>query len=212
MKKNILAVVVLILSLSNYAQEFGIVPTKLNILYRGIENPIKVVVENHSCDSVFITSNNLAVKRLYNCNYIVVPGKARSASITVGVIKNNDTILLGRHEFRVWSTPDPVAKLSGRSKGEIPKNLLFQARGLTAEVQYDFEFDVDYKITSYTAVIERDQKVIYEKEFSGNVFPAELRSQFGKLNYRDIIRFENLVATGPDNSPKEISPISFEIR
>jgi hypothetical protein len=61
-------------------------------------------------------------------------------------------------------------------------------------------------------IIERNENIEFEKDFTGNTFPPELRSQFMNLTFGDKIRFEKLFVTEPDKSEREITPISFEIR
>ena len=135
MKKRVLIVLALMFSLSVYAQEFGISPLKMNIMYMGVENPIKVVVENHSCDSILISSN-VQLRRRIGCDYIAIPGKISVATFNLAVIKNNDTINIGRSQFRVHKTPDPVVILGGRRDGVISTGFLRSQPGLGAELEY----------------------------------------------------------------------------
>jgi len=204
MKKRVLILLVLMLSFSGYAQEFAISPLKMNIMYMGVENPIKVVVENYSCDSILISAN-VQLQRRLGCDYIAIPGKISVATFNLAVIKNNDTINIGRSQFRVHKTPDPVVELGGKTDGMISKGFLLSQPGLRAVLDYDFIFDAEYKIKSYAVVIERKDEKIFRNDYEGSRFSTELKAQFGDLYRGDTIRFENVVATGPEESKLSFS-------
>jgi hypothetical protein len=210
MKKEVLSLLILLLSLSVYAQEFGVSPLKMNIMYMGVENPLRIVVENHSCDSIIISSN-VKLQKIRPCNYIAIPGNISVANFNLAVIKNNDNIRIGRSQFRVHKTPDPVVSVGGRKDGTIPKGFLLSQPGLKAVLEYDFIFDAEYKIKSYTVVIEREDEKVFSKDFEGNRFPAELKAQFSNAYPGDTLRFENVVASGPEGSDRELAPASFKI-
>lgn len=203
-------VLTLMLTLPDYAQEFAISPLKMNILYMGVENPLKIVVENHDCDSILISSN-VRLKRIVGCEYYAIPGNISVATFNLSVIKNNDTIRIGRSQFRVHRIPDPVVTVGGRRDGEMPRLVLLSEPGLRTE-QDDFIFDAEFKVKSYSVVIIRDDEKIFSDDFDGNRFPEELKSQFRNLNYGDTVRFENVVATGPEGLDRELASASFQIK
>ncbi len=210
MKKRVLIVLALMLSLSVNAQEYAISPLKMNILYMGVENPLKIVVENHSCDSILISSN-VRLKRRVGCEYFAIPGNISVATFNLSVIKNKDTIRIGSSQFRVHKIPDPVVTVGGRRDGVMPKPVLFSEPGIKAE-QNDFIFDAEFKVKSYSVVIVRGDEQIFSNDYDGNRFPAELKSQFRNLNYGDTVRFENVVATGPEGLDRELASVSYKIR
>jgi len=210
MKKLILLVTVSVISISIYAQrESGVVPSKFNILYKGIENPLKILVENHSCESIYVTSNTkLRMTRF--CNYVSVPTRLGTANFRVSVIKDKDTILVGNHQFRVHKVPDPAAYVGGKSGGKIARNVFLAANRITARLD-GFAFDVAFRIESYSVVIEKDNVSSFKKDFKGNRFPNELRSEIQKIGRGAKIRIENIVAKEPDGSTRELAPIEFKL-
>lgn len=210
MKRIILIAAAAILSLSVNAQNFAIAPTAFNVLYRGVDNPLKIAVENYDCDSIIIYGDGM-IKRAHPCEYMVTPGRTNSARIQVSGIRNHDTIMLGSYVLRVLDLPDPDPRIAGKSGGAIPLTFLLSNAGISADLD-DFIFEVHFKVKSYTAVLERKEHILLKKEFDGSIFPNELKSQFSNLGSGDIVRFEDIVAAGPDGSDRDLASMSFTIR
>lgn len=210
MRKQALIFCLLCLPLYTYAQVSGVVPLANNFLYRGIENPIKVIVEGYLCDSIEV-SGSMPISRIRACEYSVIPMNESYGYIKVSVYKKGFWSNIGRHDFRILTIPDPVAKIEGSYDGRISIGVLTRARGITADLD-DFIYEVDFKIKSFTALIEKRDSIIYEEDVTGELFPASLSASFREIHPLDRVIFENIIAVGPDEIEREIDPLSLTIK
>jgi hypothetical protein len=210
MKKSLWIIVVLMLPRSNYAQKVAVYPTYFNVLYMGIDNPLKVVVENYNCDSISVSAN-MNMRKTTGCEYVVTPRSLNTGIITVSGVKNGENRALGKHQFRVLSVPDPMAIVGRKSGGDIRREELFSIYGMEARLD-NFIYEVEFRIKSFTVVIERDQEILFNQGFTDNRFPNELKAQFRELSLKDILRFENILAIGPGDAEHKVPPINFLIQ
>lgn len=210
MKTKALIFCLLCLPLYTYAQDSGVVPLANNFLYRGVENPIKVIVEGYSCESLYVTAN-MNLKRLYGCDYYVTPMNQNTGIFRIHVLREGDTVFIGQHIFRLLTTPDPVAKIEGSYDGRISNGLLNRARRITADLD-DFIYEVDFKIKSFTALIENGDSLIYKEDITGEIFTATLKLRFYEIHTLDRVIFENIKALGPSNIEREIDPLILTIK
>lgn len=210
MKKQALICCLLCLPLFAYAQESSVTPTYFNVLYRGVENPLKILAEGYSCDSLYVIST-MKFRHTFGCNYYVTPMNESYGIFTVNAFREGDTVFIGKHEFRLLTTPDPVASVPRSRDGRIPKNALLAERGIRAQLD-DFIYEVDFKIKSFTALIEEGDSLIYKEDITGEIFTSTLRSHFLELRIGDRIVFEKIIAVGPDKLERKLSPLSLTIR
>ncbi len=133
MKNSALFFCLLVLPFLSDAQDSGVVPLGNNFLYRGVENPIKVIVEGYSCDSLAVTSN-MNLRRLSGCKYSVVPMNQHTGIFKVSALREGDTVFIGAHRFRLWTTPDPEANVEGSFDGGISIGVLNRTRRISAEL------------------------------------------------------------------------------
>jgi len=200
----------LLLPIFSHAQESGVIPLGNNFLYRGIDNPIKVLVEGYSCDSLIVTSN-MKLRRYHRCEYHVVPMKEHTGEFRIFALNKGDTVFVGQHEFRLLITPDPVARIDGSHEGRIIIGRLIEARGIEAKLD-DFIYDTKFKVTSYTALIERGDRVLYTEDIQGERWTTSLISKFRELGPLDKVIFEHIKAEGPAGIERHLDPLVLQLR
>jgi hypothetical protein len=118
-------------------------PSRMNVFYMGIENPVEVSIPGLAADQINATINNGTIRRVSGSNYIVVPGRTGDAQVSVtanieGTVRN-----MGSRQFRVRSVPDPVATVAGLEGGNIGRNALLAQTGVLAEMK-NFDFDLTF--------------------------------------------------------------------
>lgn len=193
-----------------HGQQFCVSASRENKLYLGVDNPIEVVVENTSCDSIIVVSNNGQFTYSNNCRYILKPINTGIALISIYKINNNDTISLGSAKFRVKEIPTPTAHIYGSINGKISKTKLVAANRIFAYLE-SFDIDLRFPIIKYTTLILRNKKSIYYNEFEGGRFPSELSEYFLTLLPGDRVFFFDIVATGPYEKLYNLKPVGVTI-
>ncbi|MBC8883654.1 hypothetical protein H9X57_10615 [Flavobacterium piscinae] len=69
---------------------------KLNVVYRGIQNPISIAVPNAKS----FTVSGLGVKE-ENGKYFIVPGQGNEVIVTLEIILEDDSKVIEEHIFRI---------------------------------------------------------------------------------------------------------------
>jgi gliding motility-associated protein GldM len=185
----------------------AVAPTKMNVLYLGVDNPITVAVESAKDANVKVSINNGSIRKYGNGTYVARPSKRGTAKISVSVGNK----LVGAYDFRIKLVPDPVPCIVNLcSSGYATRAQLLAAKGLRAQLP-NFDFDLEFKITSFTVSAVISGMSLDAKSNSSRFTDAQL----------DIIRqvprgsklyFENIHAVGPDGTMRVMPTLSVKIR
>lgn len=190
-----------------------IAPTKMNVLYLGVENPMEISVPGVAPDKINATISRGSIKKSGN-GWIVLPsGGVGKCNITVSAGGKS----MGSREFRVKQVPPPVPMLMVNSKDwagyrekGIEKNQLAGILGLKAEM-VDFDFDLSYKVTGFklSATI---QGFLQEQESKGNRFTDQQKRIIGNLRSGSQVAITNIKAVGPSGATVDLSDIVLKIK
>ena len=170
-------------------------PTKMNVFYRGVPNPIDISVPGYSPEDLTVSGTNVTLKRIKPGQYeATVRDKAKGdAKITVKA--NNRTI--GKPiEFRLKRIPSPAASINGKKEGIMSKGKLSKAQGIAASLS-NFPFDLKYTVESYDVRLT-DGEYTKTIKVKGNKFTTEVKEKILKLKPGSDISFTNIRAKGPD--------------
>ncbi len=187
-------------------------PTKMNVMYLGIANPIKVSVPGVASQNLEVSFNNGRIEKNGE-EYLVYPAKldglAKNTSISVVANMNGEKRQMGSMPFRVKEVPPPLATIGGMNGGQIRKEDLMAEDGIFAELK-DFDFDLKFKITQFD--VSFNGTYVKTTSSKSNKFTDEQKGFFGKLTPGSLIYIDNIMAKGDDGSNRPLSPISFKIK
>lgn len=189
--------------------------TKMNVMYLGIANPIKVSVPGVASENLEITVNNGRYEKSGD-DFLVYPSKlditGKNTSISVVAKMNGEKRPMGSMPFRVKEVPPPVATIGGKNGGNLKKEELMAEDGIFAELK-DFDFDLKFKVTQFDVTYSGAGGYVKTYSSKDNKFTSEQKDQFGKLTQGSLIFIDNILAKGDDGQPaRPLSPISFKIR
>ena len=130
-------------------------PTKMNVLYLEVDNPLKISVPGYTAGVISAVINNgkvLAIKKSLGM-YSARPSKKGKAMVSLFAEVNGKRTKMGEVSFRVKEVPPPKpeVKFALNVKGElfIEKAKMVTAGGLSAKLK-DFDFEgVRYMIKSF---------------------------------------------------------------
>jgi len=196
------------------APSVTISPTKMNVLYLGIANPVKVSVPGIASENLSINVSNGRYEKSGD-GYLVYPAKldimGKSTSISVTAKMGTETRSMGSMDFRVKEVPPPVATVSGKNGGILRKEDLQVEEGIFAELK-DFDFDLKFHVTQFDITFAGPSGFVNIYKGTGNKFTKEQKNQFAKLTPGSVFIVDNISAKGDDGSNRTLSPISFKIR
>ena len=178
MKPNLLFLTAILST--NIFSQVVVSPVKMNILYRGIENPIEVAVPGwENSDLIVSTSGPNELIKKDDGTYAIVPSleKSRfSATINIqGQKPNGDIVDLGSKEFRVKKTPEPVSYWAGKTSTDeiITKNEIWSFAPIAAKM-HNFDFEVKFKVNCFRLTITSDIG-IFTFNSNSNRFTEEMK-------------------------------------
>lgn len=122
--------------------EFTISLPEMDVVYLGIENPFKVVVNGVSDEQVIVGDDDddesYHVDK-WKGQYTITPFKTGTLRVPVKVVEDNKLKTVGYQEFRVKKIPDPKIYIGYYPSGSvIPREELASIKGVT--VRYGDEF------------------------------------------------------------------------
>ena len=184
-------------------------PTKMNVLYVGVWNPLEISVAGYPADRVK-PSGGLSGDGGPG-KYKVKPTRAGKKTISVSVLDEDGTSRsMGSQEFRVKRVPDPVAKIAKKKGGKIKKNVLLAQAGVKADLE-NFDFDLTFRIVGFTVAVNVGG---FEKTASSGSyrFTPQQVALMKKSKRGGRVTFENIRAKGPDGSVRKLGTVSFKIQ
>jgi len=189
-------------------------PTKMNVLYMGIPNPIRVSVPGVASENLEVSVTNGRIDKSGE-DYLVYPSKlditGKNTSIAVSANFNGQKRPMGSMVFRVKEVPPPLATVGGINGGTLRREDLMAESGIFAELK-DFDFDLKFKVTQFDISLSGASGYVKLYKSTSNKFTPEQKDQFSKLTPGSLIYIDNIMASGDDGSNRPLSPISFKIK
>ena len=181
--------------------------TKMNVVYRGINNPI--AVGGGVGGEINASASSGSLTRTGNGTYNLLPGAADE--VTISVTSGGSS--LGSMKFRVKDLPKPTALIRNVVNGQVSKSALQAAGRVEAEMK-DFDFDgVHYDVVGYTFRYKTKSGTTKEAKANSGGFTDEIRNAISQANVGDMFVFTAIQVRGNDGKTKTIeTPIGVEIK
>ena len=186
----------------------AISPTKMNVLYYGVDNPLAIAVSGVSPEEIVVETDNGKIKGELG-NYVMNPMRPGVAKIKVYKVKKDKKELLQESEFRVKTVPDPVAMIADHRGGEISRGELLRANEVNVILQ-NFDFDLSFKVTEFTitTVINGYFKHVSSKSAE---ITEEQKDLIRSLKAGSPVFIQDIKAIGPDGAIRTLNTISLKI-
>ena len=180
-------------------------PTKMNVFYLGVDNPVEISVPGYPADALRPSMTNGTFKRS-GSGYIVNPTRVGESNISVSVDVDGTSRSMGSKPFRVRPVPDPYATLAKQKGGNYAKSKVLQEFGPEATMPDWFEFDLSFKVTSFTmgATV---QGFFKRMNSTDGTFTGEMRETLRNLGSGARIYLDDIKCVGPDGSTRNIGTL-----
>lgn len=203
--------ITLFFSLTFYAQKKNISVVsadKMNVLYRGISNPISIAVPN--CKSFTVIGKDLVKKN--NKTYAINPGPGLESIISIKIILKNGTKVIEQHKFRIKNLPEAFGAINGltckqsiilMSKKELENAII------TIDFPKDFLYELKLDLEKFEIKIDDNQRFV----INGNKFTKEVLDVINKLPINSVFEILNITSNiHCDNcSIPKVNPLSIMI-
>lgn len=145
--QNLIVFLCISLSVKSQTKQSAIALDRMNLVYRGIENPISVAVNNAKSYRLYGTG----IEQKQDGTYVLRPGVGLETKIYVEITQQNNSIITEEYLVRIKNLPKPIGSLNEEfsTKGflEFTKEDLKNA---IVKIKFiDFNFDIDFEVTSF---------------------------------------------------------------
>ena len=191
----------------------NVTPTKMNVMYRGLENPIAISAPGFTADQISVEVVN---GELVNNNgeYFVKPGnEGLETTVVVSTTIDGKKVILDNCIFRLKRTPDPIPALNGRTNDKFTKEEILAAGGFVLTMP-DFDFEgyhsevLSYDVSTIVAGYLKPIKAIQGRKFNKEVEELVKGARRGQR-----ISIENIRVKSPDGEERVLNtPITIELK
>ncbi len=200
---------------SSFTYEVGnrsaaVSPTKMNVLYIGVENPLDISVAGVPSSSVKVDCSGCKIRKAGSA-YIAEVLKAGDVEVKVSAKDFPETTF----KFRSKRIPDPLAAVGNginKHSGYIGNNE-FKVHKEVKAILKDFDFDAPCKIVSYKVTREQKNKDPHTVGNAGQKYGAKTLRLIKKAKPGDNYYFDEIKAKCPgDEVGRRLPSMVFKIK
>lgn len=196
-------------------------PTKMNVLYRGVKNPVSVSVPGVAPENVRASLEGGTLSpdpKAGKGNFIAEVKGGSEATVKVTAQIDGKARPMGDFKFRVKDVPPPVATIAGVEEGLVSPNRLAAAPTVIPKMK-NFDFELFFKVTKFDLVFQVGTDLI-TKQVTGSSIPAGDLEQIKRLKAGSRVYIENIKAVMLDENnqpaagvtPVPLSPVSLKMQ
>lgn len=179
---------------------------KMNVVYRGVPNPISISVPGIASNKVNASAPGMS--KVGDGKFMLKPGSGSEVKINVSATMPDGKTMSSAQVFRIKGLPAPTGKVGGSEKNSGPKNNL-EVCTVTATME-DFDFPVNVNVTQFNIKVPGQPTIVV----SGNKMDSRARAAIAKASRGDIVIISEIKASfqGIDQVAKRVSPCTYEIK
>ena len=188
-------------------------PTKMNVLYIGVDNPMEISVPGVGQNDVQASLNGAGTLKKDPANpasYIANVTGVGKCTINVSAKLDGKVQGMGDKEFRIKRIPDPVPMTSGKLRGgNVQPGTMKSQSGILALLE-NFDFDARFNVVSFEMVFSSKGE-IFKAESPGPGFTPQMKAFIDRAKPKDIIFIDEIKVVGPDKQPRKLGQIAFTV-
>jgi gliding motility-associated protein GldM len=182
-----------------------VTPTKMNVFYIGVDNPVAVSAAGFRQQDLNVSMNNGTITSS-GSGYIVRVQNQGETNVTVSAKGKQ----LASLPFRIKRIPDPIAKVGGKNGGTMPSAEMKVQQGLSAILE-NFDFDARFEVISYNVTYLPRKQDPATVSVTGPYFNAAVKQFQSTMKPGDTVYFEEIRVKGPDGTQRKITGIVFKL-
>lgn len=180
---------------------------KMNIVYRGVDNPIIASIPGLSIQRLSLRANGGKLSQATSGRWIYRPGKGTTVDFILSGKTTRGETTSQKLSFRIKDLPTAQGTVRGETEPEMPARSLEKAT-ISATIP-GFEFQVNIIVSSFTIKIPGHPTIICQ----GNKLNVQAQTALEKVHPGTTITIGNINARLADENIhlKKISPIAVYI-
>ena len=185
----------------------NIAADKMNVVYRGVANPMTISIPGIAEDKV--TASAPGLKRVRGSKYIMNPGSGREVIINASGVLPDGTTIRTPAKFRIKDIPRPSGTLRGEAGTvKMPRrNLEIATVGAMLE---DFDFELTIAVSEFKFKVPGQPTVVVK----GSRMNAQAKSAIRRAKRGDNVQIFDIKAYVTNNRSyklKKVSPVVVEL-
>lgn len=181
---------------------------KMNVVYRGVANPMTISFAGISDNNVSASAPGLS-KGSGVGKYVMNPGSGREVTINVSGTLPDGSKVSDKATFRIKDIPKPTGTISGQDGVvKLPRNSVEIAT--IGAMLDDFDFELPIQVTSFKIKVPGQPSV----DVNGTKLNSQAKNSLRKARRGDAVQIFDIKAQIRGNSSyklKGVSPVIVEI-
>jgi gliding motility-associated protein GldM len=179
---------------------------KMNVVYRGVANPMTISFAGVSDNKVQASAPGLSSAG--GGKYIMNPQSGREVTIKVSATLDDGSSTTDSKTFRIKNIPKPTGNINGQTSAKLPRNNVEIAR--VSAVLEDFDFELPIQVTEFMFKVEGQPSI----QVSGSSLNAAAKSALRAAKRGSTVQFFDIKAQITNNSVYKlpsVTPVSIEL-
>lgn len=191
---------------------YSVSAKKMNVFYRGVDNPVSIAVSGVSRDKIFPSISCGTIRReTQGKDWVVrVSGNCNNTYIVVSSVMNGVRKEMGMQEFRIKNLPDPTPTIAGKNSGVVSRDNIISADKINISMPDNFEFDHTFQVQSFSLIIKRGFNE-YTYESNNAHLTDEMKKQIIRTNRGQDIIFKNIVVESSEGDERTLPAILLTV-
>lgn len=178
---------------------------KMNVVYRGVDNPISVSFAGIGSDKVNASAPGMSGS---GGKYVLRPGSGNEVVVNVTGKLPDGSSVSDKKVFRIKGLPAPTGKIRNEVAAKGPKSNL-EVCTISADME-DFDFPVTVNVTQFNIKVPGQPTIVV----SGNKMDAKAKAAIGRASRGDVVVISEIKAkfAGIDMPVKRVSTCTYEVQ
>ena len=182
---------------------------KMNVVYRGLENPMTISIPGIPNNKV--TASGAGLHSKGGGKYMMIPGKGKEVTITATGKMTDGKTVSSNKKFRIMDIPAPMASIR-KQTGQISMPKASLSKATVGVILPDFVFDLTLRTTSFKVKVPGQATI----NVRGSRMSPQAQSAIARAKRGDQVAVFDVKSTLVGNSSgyriKKASPVLIEIK
>ena len=190
---------------------FSASPTKMNVLYIGVDNPMSITVGDAKPGTERASLSGGSISKSGEGWVARVSTQGKATLTASGTTPDGKQTKSFNAEFRVKRIPDPTPTLGCKlESGNAAKGTLAAQTGVIALLK-DFDFDARFTVTGYDFILVSKGEIFPARGNDGPVLGSQVKNLLNRAQSKDIVIFEKIKVKGPDGTTRTLPSLTFNV-
>jgi len=183
---------------------------KMNVVYRGVENPMTISIPGIPDNAVNASAPGLS--KASGSKYIMRPGSGREVTITASGTLPDGQKVSSNSVFRIKDIPAPTGTIRGEDGGSGPVRMERQGLEISSvgAALIDFDFDLKLNVTGFSFKVAGQPTI----KVSGTKLNNDAKAALRRAKRGETVQIFDIQANVTGNTGyllKKISPVFIEL-